>query len=81
MREMGQTVSGMLGAVASLEQRCGTLETDRERADRARAELAAWTAKRRAAREASGGALVSALAPATALEAWRLEMARRYVRG
>lgn len=78
---MGQSVTGMLGAVASLEQRCETLETDRERAERARAELAAWTAKRRAAREAGGAALVSAHAPATALEAWRLEMAKRYVRG
>lgn len=71
----------MLGAVASLEQRVDTLAMDRARADRARAELAQWTASRRAAREASGGALVSALAPATALEAWRLEMAKRYVRG
>jgi hypothetical protein len=81
MREMGQTVVGMLGAVESLERKRGELETDRLRADRARAELAHWTATRRAARVAAGGVLVSADAPVTALEAWRVEMARRYVRG
>lgn len=75
MRRFGDSVSNMRAAVASL---------DAVVASRAPAtqELAEWRARQRAARRASSPPppLVSAVAPKSALEAWRLEQARRFIR-
>ena len=66
------SVRSMRVAVASLSETQERLAPDVT----ARAELAAWVARRRVARGVSGE-LVSASAPQTALSAWRAEQAKR----
>lgn len=72
MRRFGDSVSNMRAAVASLD----AVVTARAPAT---AELQAWRERQRAARR-SVPPLVSAVAPVSALEAWRLEQARRFIR-
>lgn len=74
MRRFADSVSNMRAAVASLD----AAVTARAPAT---AELQAWRERQRAVRRSSPPpALVSAVSPASALEAWRLEQARRFIR-
>lgn len=74
MRRFGNPVSNMRVAVGKLDAAVAARAP-------ATAELAAWTARQRARRGSSPPPpLVSSVAPLTALEAWRHEQTRRFIR-